>query len=268
MYYGLQPIDKISISLMNITLENAKGVAQDKMNQMILSSAWFMAHGKMTGTSNLNYIPEKHIEVITASSNNQVIGRAIFCLDGDTLVETAEGTYSLRKLVGQQVKLPSIDEQGNLVYSEGSVQLTTSTKEEYQVELEDGSIIKCTYGHRFKLKDGSYKEVQDLTVEDELYDVSKYDVFIDHIIQTRGQWGLKDHYEGHHILPRCLGGEGRAKSKHPNIIRLLPAEHFIAHRLLLEKYPDNQELKFAFGRMIHQRGCQDELTAEEYEILK
>ena len=93
----------------------------------------------------------------------------------------------MRELVGQQVKLPSIDEQGNLVYSEGLVQLTTSTKEEYQVELEDGSIIKCTYGHRFKLKDGSYKEVQDLTVEDELYDVSKYDVFIDHIIQTRGQ---------------------------------------------------------------------------------
>ena len=38
LFYGLQPIDKISISLMNITLENAKGVALDKMNQMILSS--------------------------------------------------------------------------------------------------------------------------------------------------------------------------------------------------------------------------------------
>lgn len=77
LYYGLQPIDKISISLMNITLENAKGVALDKMNQMILSSEWFMSHGQMSGTSNLNYMPEKHIELITASSNNQIIGRAI-----------------------------------------------------------------------------------------------------------------------------------------------------------------------------------------------
>jgi len=34
----MQPIDKITISLMNITIENAKGVALDKMNQMILSS--------------------------------------------------------------------------------------------------------------------------------------------------------------------------------------------------------------------------------------
>ena len=78
LYYGLQPIDKITISLMNITLENAKGVALDKMNQMILSSTWFMSHGTMSGVSNLNYIPNKHIELITASSNNQVIGRALF----------------------------------------------------------------------------------------------------------------------------------------------------------------------------------------------
>lgn len=78
LYYGMQPIDKLSISLMNITLENAKGVALDKMNQMILSSNWFMSHGTMSGTSNLVFHPDKHIELITASSNNQVIGRAIF----------------------------------------------------------------------------------------------------------------------------------------------------------------------------------------------
>lgn len=78
LYYGMQPIDKLSISLMNITLENAKGVALDKMNQMILSSNWFMQHGTMSGTANLKYTPDKHIELITASSNNQVIGRAIF----------------------------------------------------------------------------------------------------------------------------------------------------------------------------------------------
>lgn len=78
-YYGMQSIDKLSISLMNITLENAKGVALDKLNQMILASEWFLAHGEMRGTTNLKYYPEKHIELITASSNNQIIGRALFC---------------------------------------------------------------------------------------------------------------------------------------------------------------------------------------------
>ena len=37
-----------------------------------------MSHGTMAGTANLIFRPEKHIEIITASSNNQVIGRALF----------------------------------------------------------------------------------------------------------------------------------------------------------------------------------------------
>ena len=37
-----------------------------------------MSHGQMAGTANLIFRPEKHIEIITASSNNQVIGRALF----------------------------------------------------------------------------------------------------------------------------------------------------------------------------------------------
>lgn len=78
LYYGMQPIDKISISLMNITIENAKGVALDKMNQMLLASEWFMSHGEMAGISNLVYRPNKHIEFVCASSNNQIIGRALF----------------------------------------------------------------------------------------------------------------------------------------------------------------------------------------------
>lgn len=77
-YYGMQSIDKISISMMNITLDNAKGVALDKMNQMLLASEWFMEHGHMAGVTNLVYRPEKHIEIICASSNNQIIGRALF----------------------------------------------------------------------------------------------------------------------------------------------------------------------------------------------
>ena len=37
-----------------------------------------MSHGEMAGSTNLGIHPEKHIEVIVASSNNQIIGRALF----------------------------------------------------------------------------------------------------------------------------------------------------------------------------------------------
>lgn len=78
LYYGLQSIDKLTISFMNITIDNAKGVALDKLNNMILLSEWFMSHGEMRGTSNLEYVPNKRIELVAASSNNQVVGRCLF----------------------------------------------------------------------------------------------------------------------------------------------------------------------------------------------
>lgn len=105
LYYGMQPIDKISISLMNITLENAKGVALDKMNQMILASEWFLSHGKMSGETNLVFNPDKHIELIIASSNNQVMGRAIFANFTD---EVNFGlTSNVEKLKDKQKRLIS-----------------------------------------------------------------------------------------------------------------------------------------------------------------
>lgn len=169
LYYGLQPVDKLSISLMNITLENAKGVALDKMNQMILSSAWFMAHGEMTGTTNLVFRPNKHIEVITASSNNQVIGR---CLSGDTQVITTDGVFKIEDLVGKIIKVPSINNSGDIEISNTCTATQTAlTDEIIVIELEDGTEIKCTPNHKFLLKDGTYKEAQFLTDQDELFDI-------------------------------------------------------------------------------------------------
>ena len=218
LHYGMQPIDKISISLMNITIENAKGVALDKMNQMILSSEWFMSHGEMTGTTNLIYRPEKHIELIAGSSNNQVIGRAIFCLDGDTQIVTIDGIRKLSELVGKDVRVVNIDSSGNQVISDVcTIEPTIISKEEYQIELEDGSIIKCTPNHRLMLVDGTYKMAKDLTENDELANyqylgTGKYKEFIENIIATRGQWNIPqgEYFEAHHIVPKCLGGNGNA----------------------------------------------------------
>lgn len=140
LYYGLQPIDKITISLMNITLENAKGVALDKMNQMILSSEWFLAHGEMSGTVNLEYRPQKHIELITASSNNQVIGRAIF---GNFTDEVNFGlTNDVEKLKKKQKTLISqIDARMKSRFLRGTylptMNIIASSKNSDQSFLED-----------------------------------------------------------------------------------------------------------------------------------
>jgi hypothetical protein len=140
LFYGLQPIDKITISLMNITLENAKGVALDKMNQMILSSEWFLAHGEMCGTVNLEYRPQKHIELITASSNNQVIGRALF---GNFTDEVNFGlTSDVEKLKKKQKTLISqVDARMKSRFLRGTflptMNIIASSKNSDQSFLED-----------------------------------------------------------------------------------------------------------------------------------
>ena len=67
-------------------------------------------------------------------------------------------------------------------------------------------------------------------------------------LQNRVKLNKRHHdyiyYEAHHIVPKCLGGEGRCNQwrYHPNIILLTPKEHFICHLLLTEIYPDNPSI--------------------------
>lgn len=52
---------------------------------------------------------------------------------------------------------------------------------------------------------------------------------------------LPEHYEVHHILPKCMGGGDDVD----NLVKLTPREHYIAHVLLTKVYPDNLALKWS-----------------------
>jgi hypothetical protein len=78
-YYGLQPIDKITFSMLNVTLDAAQGVGWDKMQQLLQSSDWFMSRGVMNASrTNPQWQPPKGIELVFGSSNRHVVGRALF----------------------------------------------------------------------------------------------------------------------------------------------------------------------------------------------
>lgn len=172
LHYGLQPIDKITFGFMNITLDASKGVAWDKCQQLLQASPWFMKHGTVSGTVNVEWKPCKGIELIAGSLPRHIIGRCVFsCLDGDTEIVTTKGTYKISELVNKPIQVYSINNNGEIITSNTcTVKPTNIGQEEYQIELDDGTLIKCTPTHRFMLKDGTYKEAQDLTEEDELAD--------------------------------------------------------------------------------------------------
>jgi hypothetical protein len=79
-------------------------------------------------------------------------------------------------------------------------------------------------------------------------------------------------YERHHILPKCMGGDGKVNQwrTHPNIVILTPREHYLAHTLLCEIYPENSKLKFALWAMSNQLGenRKYKICSRQYERVR
>jgi len=73
------------------------------------------------------------------------------------------------------------------------------------------------------------------------------------------------YYEGHHIMPKCLGGTGKSINwDHPNITPLTAKEHFIVHKLLVEVYPEQKKLVYALWGMSNQLSNQN--TRRDYRV--
>jgi hypothetical protein len=72
--------------------------------------------------------------------------------------------------------------------------------------------------------------------------------------------GVGVYYEAHHILPKCMGGEGKVTQykTHPNIVLLTTKEHFVVHRLLTKIYPNSKPLRMAWWAMCNQEGPNQE----------
>lgn len=174
-YYHLKPTEKIIFAFMNITKEASKKIAIDKFQKTVQMSPWFMSRGSMTQFENSPFwIPPAPLQIVIGSQSSDVIGLPVFfCLAGDTIIKTTDGYERLDALVGKDIRVVSIDESGNETVSDSCTVLPTkSTTDEYEIELEDGTVVKCTGEHRFMLQDGSYKMARELTEGDELFDAN------------------------------------------------------------------------------------------------
>jgi len=173
VYYGLQEIDVITFAVINITIDAAEGVAWSKIQNMVQASTWFMERGTVNKADPPQWFPPKGIELIYGSRPQHIIGRALFsCLDGDTEILVSDGVRNISSLENEPIKVYNIDDNNNLVLTDTcTVKMSGLFNEEYHLELEDGTIIKCTPNHKFMLKNGLYKEAQFLTEDDELADI-------------------------------------------------------------------------------------------------
>ena len=173
LHYGLQPIDKITFAFLNITLDAAKGVAWSKCQELLQSSDWFMSKGTLSKSDSPQWIPPKGIELICGSKSGHILGRAVYaCLDGDTVIRTSNGDTKISDCVDKEIRVFNYTNGDTIETPSCTVKPTMLSDEEYQIELEDGTVIKCTGNHRFLLTNGKYVEAQYLIEGNEIISCS------------------------------------------------------------------------------------------------
>ena len=172
-YFGLKPTERIAFSFMNITEALAYDIGVSKFQNTIQMSPWFMERGTLSGKKDLVWNPPPYINIIIGSQPRHVIGQA--CLTGDTKILTTDGYFCLEELVDKQISVLSRADDGTIVQSDNcTVKPTVITNEEYTIELEDGTVIRCTPNHKFLLKSGKYVEAKDLSETDEIVDFKPF----------------------------------------------------------------------------------------------
>lgn len=77
-YYKLAKGSKMAIALFNINLEQSYGVGYCKLQNMLQHSPWFLENGRLGGTKNITYYPNKNIEIVIGSKMEHFLGRDIF----------------------------------------------------------------------------------------------------------------------------------------------------------------------------------------------
>ena len=101
------------------------------------------------------------------------------CLTGETLVAVADGRgqVPIRQLAeeGRDVPVYCLNDKGRLdIQLMRNPRISGYRKKVFKVTLDDGSTIRTTSNHRFRLKNGAYQEVKDLKQGDSLMILTKF----------------------------------------------------------------------------------------------
>jgi DNA gyrase subunit B len=209
------------------------------------------------------------------------------CFSENTKVALADGrSLSFRQLVeeaqaGKQNFCYTIKKDGSIgIEKILHPRITKKNVEVIKIILDNGQEIVCTLDHKFMLRDGTYKEAQNLTSQDSLMPLHKRISKLGGRITIEGYemvWDPKKTWVFTHLLadeynlknntyPIEQGDHkhhinfNKRDNNPTNIIRLSKEDHLILHTKYLEKTLHSPEVK--------EKSIQAHKTAEYREKIK
>jgi DNA polymerase III alpha subunit/intein/homing endonuclease len=93
------------------------------------------------------------------------------CIAGDQLIQTSSGLKRMDEVINGDFYVAYLDQNKKIRYEKPSHGQLMGEKEVFEIELEDGTFIKCTEDHKF-LTDGNWKTAKEI-IKDQKIEVIK-----------------------------------------------------------------------------------------------
>lgn len=151
--------------------------AEDILYRQIVNATRFPGVKLVVITPDTHYgygVPVGCVLITDAASGAVAMGPVgydIGCFTADTLIPLSDGhSYSIGELTerGEEICVYAISEEEKIVVAKATARKTRTNAPLVKVTLDNGREIFCTPDHEFMLRDGTYRQAQDLTLQTSL----------------------------------------------------------------------------------------------------
>ena len=155
------------------------------------------------------------------------------CVTGETLIAMADGrgNVPIKELAeaGKDVPVYALDERGGLVIRTMRNPRITGYEPVFKVTLDDGSTIRATANHKFLIRGGGYKRVDELQKGDSLHILTRFHASLHEMFPT-------DNAPTQDYVWLNNGGQATDKAEHRLIaqfhqnLKRIPKRYVVHHK--------------------------------------
>jgi tRNA-splicing ligase RtcB len=167
-YYDLRTEDTGEVPVRLFLTPKLLAEAEDILYAQIVNATQFPGVKMVVITPDVHYgygVPVGSVILTDGTLAMGPVGYDIGCFTGDTLVPTADGrSYPMGQLAatGEEVLVYALSAEKKIVVAKATARKTRENAELVKVTLDSGREIFCTPDHEYMLRDGSYRQAQDL----------------------------------------------------------------------------------------------------------